>query len=82
MTTRSSSESSQQEAKNRPTISGRIENGKKTTKDTTKSQVKVENPMSAAECEAETILMRQISIGQVCLQDFRLTLSNFETCQC
>jgi hypothetical protein len=67
VTTRSSSNRSQQDPTKRPTISGRIEKPKKTPKTpkTPKTKMKVQEFMSVEECEAETNLMRQISIGEV-----------------
>lgn len=82
MTTRSASKSYEPEPVDRPTISGRIEKQDETTKDTTKSQVKAEVRMSAKEREFEINLMRQISIGQVCLHKLRLDFHKLGHRQC
>lgn len=77
VTTRSSSGRSQPDPKKRPTVSGRVEKPKKTPKKIIKIKMKVENSMSAEDCEAETNLMREISIGEVCLQDFHRAVHKF-----
>lgn len=82
VTTRSGSKDSQPDPKNRSTISGRIEKGKETTKETSKSKAKEEIPTSAKEREFEINLMRQISIGQVCLHKLRLDLHKLGHRQC
>ncbi|POS80788.1 hypothetical protein DHEL01_v200833 [Diaporthe helianthi] len=79
VTTRSLSNRSQPGLNNRPTITGRVEKPRTTPKNNSNItprrnpkrsarktiKIKVKGEMSAEECEAETMLMRQISLGEI-----------------
>jgi hypothetical protein len=70
VTTRSSAARAQAaQLQTGPTLDSRIEKPKETPKKKIKIiiKMKVKEPISPAECEAETNLMRQINMGEVCL---------------
>ena len=66
VTTRSSSKTSRDDPKKHATTSGRVEKPKKATN---KAKMKEEKPMTPEECEAESELMRQISLGEASLPE-------------